>query len=472
MNFDMPSSSRSIIKVIGVGGGGSNAVNHMYRQGIKDVDFVVINTDAQALAKSPVPNRIQIGSTLKEGRGAGNNPDIGRQAAIENMTEIVSMLENNTKMVFITAGMGGGTGTGAAPVIAKVAKDMGVLTVGIVTLPFRFEGRIRMDQAIQGMEELAKYVDSLLVINNEKLREIYGNLKISDAFSRADNILSSAAKGISEIITVPGYINVDFEDVRTIMADSRMAILGSASAEGESRALNAIKEAIHSPLLNNNDIKGANNILLHITSGTDEATMDEITEITDYLSRLINPGALIIWGTGTDVNLEDKLNVTIIATGFENSILNEWLNLPFNGEKKFVNSISINNNEDNSMAESPVYRPIKKDTIILIDDEMKIKTENTKIEEVYQKSDEDKGQRLIRTLKQTEEKLNQSNTPMLFDDNNIEDMEKIPAYKRRKMNLNEKVKADKEISRFSLFDNPTEGIQIKGENSFLHDNVD
>ncbi|MEE9461091.1 MAG: cell division protein FtsZ, partial [Bacteroidales bacterium] len=252
INFELPVNKSREIKVIGIGGGGSNAVNHMCKQGIKDVDFIICNTDAQALVSSPVPVRIQLGESLTEGRGAGNKPEIGRQAAIENLQDVIEALEGNTKMVFLTAGMGGGTGTGAAPVIAKATKELGILTVAIVTIPFRFEGQQRINQAIEGINQLEEHVDSLLVINNEKLREIYGDLKLSEAFAKADDILSMAARGIAEIITVPGYINVDFADVETVMKDSGVAILGSGTATGEGRAVKAIETALNSPLLNNN----------------------------------------------------------------------------------------------------------------------------------------------------------------------------------------------------------------------------
>ncbi|MDO9615134.1 MAG: cell division protein FtsZ, partial [Bacteroidota bacterium] len=262
MNFDIASDSGSIIKVIGVGGGGGNAVNHMYHQGIRDVDFMVCNTDSQALVNSPVPFKVQLGSSLTEGRGAGNKPETGRDAAIENIEDVKKILGSNTKMVFITAGMGGGTGTGGAPVIAQAAKELGILTVGIVTIPFRNEGRRRIKQAIDGIAAMETHVDSLLVINNERIREMYGDFKISDAFAKADNILATAAKGIAEIITVPGYINVDFADVETVMRNSGVALMGTGVASGVNRALIAVEEALNSPLLNNNDILGARNILL------------------------------------------------------------------------------------------------------------------------------------------------------------------------------------------------------------------
>ena len=316
MKFDLPKDQSSIIKVIGVGGGGSNAVNHMYNQGITGVDFVICNTDAQALALSPIPNKIQLGTTLTEGLGAGANPEVGKNAAIEDIENIKAILQNNTKMVFITAGMGGGTGTGAAPVIAEVAREMGILTVGIVTIPFSFEGRRRKQQAEEGLEALRKHVDTLLIINNDKLRMIHGNLKMGECFSKADDILTTAAKGIAEIITVAGYINVDFEDVKTVMKGGGTAIMGSASAEGENRAIQAVTKALESPLLNDNEINGANFILLNVTSGEEEITMDEIDEITDYIQKQAGYTAELIWGNGSDLSLGNKVSVTVIATGF------------------------------------------------------------------------------------------------------------------------------------------------------------
>jgi len=317
MPFDLPKEKASIIKVVGVGGGGSNAVNHMFKQGITDVDFIVCNTDQQALVNSPVPIKIHLGQTLTEGLGAGNRPDKGKEAAIENLEDVTKVLSNNTKMVFITAGMGGGTGTGAAPVIAKAAKELGILTVGIVTIPFRFEGKRRIDQAINGVKEINKHVDSLLVINNERLREIYGNLGISDAFSKADDVLTVAAKGIAEIITKKGHVNVDFADVKTVMQESGVAIMGSAAAEGEGRAMKAIEQALNSPLLNSNDITGAKNILLNISFGEEDLTTDELFDITQYAQDAAGHTADLIWGYNQDITLGKKINVTIIATGFE-----------------------------------------------------------------------------------------------------------------------------------------------------------
>ena len=317
MQFDLPKEKSSIIKVIGVGGGGSNAVNYMFNQGITGVNFVICNTDAQALELSPVPNKIQLGPHLTEGRGAGSMPTVGMKATEESIEEIKEILEVNTKMVFVTAGMGGGTGTGGAPVVAKAAREMGILTVGIVTEPFVFEGRRRQNQALEGIAALKENVDTLIVISNEKMRQMFGNMKLSEAFAKADNILLTAAKGIAEIITVPGYINVDFEDVKTVMTSSGVAIMGSAVADGEYRAMRAVEQALSSPLLSDNDIRGAKHILLNITSGTEEVLMDEIAQITDYVQEEAGHGTDIIWGNCFDESLGDKLSVTVIATGFE-----------------------------------------------------------------------------------------------------------------------------------------------------------
>jgi cell division protein FtsZ len=317
VNPDTGEKSPPIIKVFGVGGGGSNAVNYMKSEGIVDVDFFVCNTDAQALENSPVENKISIGQSLTEGRGAGNNPEIGMKAAIESEEQIAEILSGTTKMLFVTAGMGGGTGTGAAPIIASIARKLGILTIGIVTIPFKFEGQTRLKQAIKGLEEMEKQVDSLLVIRNEKLRKIHGDLKISEAFARADDVLLVAAKGIAEIITVHGHVNVDFADVSTVMKDSGVAILGSACASGENRGLHAIKKALSSPLLNSNDIRGAKNVLLNVTSGNEEFRLDELGAITDYVQSAVRDDVQIIWGNGTDETLGDKIRVVIIATGFK-----------------------------------------------------------------------------------------------------------------------------------------------------------
>lgn len=317
LSFDMPKDQSSIIKVLGVGGGGGNAVNHMYNQGIVGVDFIICNTDAQALELSPIPNKIQLGSSLTEGMGAGSIPEVGKNSAIETIEQLKEFLEPHTRMLFITAGMGGGTGTGASPVIAQAAKELGILTVAIVTTPFSFEGKRRRQQAEEGLAELKKHVDTLLVVSNDKMREMYGNLTLANAFAQADNILTTAAKGIAEIITVPGYINVDFKDVRTVMSESGVAIMGSHAAEGDDRALKAVQGALASPLLNDNEIEGARYILLNITSGAQEVLMDEVSVITDYIQEEAGLSADIIWGNCYDETLGDKLSVTLIATGFQ-----------------------------------------------------------------------------------------------------------------------------------------------------------
>lgn len=314
--FDLPKNTSNVIKVIGVGGGGSNAINHMYQAGINGVDFVICNTDSQALDNSSVPNRIQLGVSLTEGLGAGANPEIGEQAALESMEDLKEMLESTTKMVFITAGMGGGTGTGAAPVIAKVAREMDILTVGIVTIPFQFEGAMRCKQAQLGIEKLRSNVDSLIVINNNKLREVYGNLGFKAGFSKADEVLATAARGIAEVITHHYTQNIDLRDAKTVLSDSGTAIMGSATASGSGRANEAIMKALDSPLLNDNKITGAKNVLLLIVSGTQEITIDEIGEINDHIQIEAGHGANIIMGVGEDENLGDAIAVTVIATGF------------------------------------------------------------------------------------------------------------------------------------------------------------
>ena len=313
IKFDTKEERPNIIKVIGVGGGGSNAVTHMFTEGIQGVDFILCNTDYQALEKSPVAMKVHLG---KRELGAGNKPEVGREAAMETREELREMLGEDTKMLFITAGMGGGTGTGAAPVVASVAKELDILTVGIVTMPFSCEGKRRQQQALDGIAELRKHVDTLLVISNDKLRDEYGDMKLTQAFKKADDVLKTAAKGIAEIITVTGYVNVDFQDVNTVMRDSGKAIMGSGYAEGEDRALRAVEEAVHSPLLDDSDIKGAKNILIYITSGNDEVSLDEVMEITEYVQDATGNCSEVIWGNGEDVSLGAGINVTLIATGF------------------------------------------------------------------------------------------------------------------------------------------------------------
>lgn len=351
MEFDLPRDYNSIIKVIGVGGGGSNAVNHMFNQGIVGVDFIVCNTDRQALDISPVPYKIQLGAQLTDGRGAGMLPEVGMAAANENIDEIRDLLSKNTKMVFVTAGMGGGTGTGAAPVIAKVAKDLGILTVGIVTIPFNFEGKKRRLQAEEGLNKMRENVDTLLVINNERLREFGKDMSLTDAFCYADDILTVAAKGIAEVISVTGVINVDFNDVNTVLRNSGHAIMGSASAEGENRALEAVTSALSSPLLMDNEIDGARYVLLNITYGSKEVMMDEITEITDYIQEAAGATADVIWGHGLDSSLGEKISITLIAAGLKDVPLNGFEKAP---ERKVVDLHGENNKEITSLLTNPV----------------------------------------------------------------------------------------------------------------------
>ena len=349
ISFDLPKNQSNVIKVIGVGGGGSNAINHMFKQGIKGVDFIVCNTDSQALENSAVPNKIQLGVTLTEGLGAGANPDVGQQSAIESISEIEKMLDSNTKMVFITAGMGGGTGTGAAPVIAQLAKDRGILTVGIVTKPFQFEGKVRYEQALIGVEKLRKQVDSLIVINNNKLREVYGNLGFKAGFSKADEVLATASRGIAEVITHHYTQNIDLKDAKTVLSDSGTAIMGSAVASGENRAKEAIIAALDSPLLDDNKITGAKNVLLLIVSGTSEITIDEIGEINDHIQTEAGFNANIIMGVGDDESLGEDIAVTIIATGFNVEQQNDIVNTEpkkiihtLGTEQKLVQDLSSN----------------------------------------------------------------------------------------------------------------------------------
>ena len=352
ISFDLPKNQSNVIKVIGVGGGGSNAINHMFKQGIKGVDFIVCNTDSQALQNSSVPNKIQLGVHLTEGLGAGANPDVGQQSAIESISDIEKMLDRNTKMVFITAGMGGGTGTGAAPVIAQLAKERDILTVGIVTLPFLFEGKVRQEQALIGIEKLRKQVDSLIVINNNKLREVYGNLGFKAGFSKADEVLATASRGIAEVITHHYTQNIDLRDAKTVLYNSGTAIMGSSVSSGENRAKEAIVAALDSPLLNDNKITGAKNVLLLIVSGTNEITIDEIGEINDHIQIEAGHNANIIMGVGEDESLGDAIAVTIIATGFDIEQQNEIVNTE---PKKIIHTLedeqrSVHNLSNKSVA--------------------------------------------------------------------------------------------------------------------------
>ncbi len=353
--FDLPKNQSNVIKVIGVGGGGSNAINHMFQQGIKGVDFYICNTDAQALQNSGVPNKIQLGLNLTEGLGAGANPDIGEQSAVESFDDISQMLDSNTKMIFITAGMGGGTGTGAAPIIAKMARELDILTVGIVTMPFQFEGRMRIEQSQKGIEKLRDVVDSLIVINNNKLREVYGNLGFKAGFSKADEVLSTAARGIAEVITHHYTQNIDLRDAKTVLSNSGTAIMGSALASGQNRAQDAIRKALDSPLLNDNKITGAKNVLLLIVSGAQEITIDEIGEINDHIQTEAGHGANIIMGVGEDEALEESIAVTIIATGFNLEQQDEISNTE---TKKVVHSLSEDQDLNPKEKDPVIIKPI------------------------------------------------------------------------------------------------------------------
>lgn len=352
ISFDLPKNQSNVIKVIGVGGGGSNAINHMFKQGIKGVDFVVCNTDSQALQNSPVPNKIQLGVNLTEGLGAGANPEVGQQSALESMEDIDKLLDQNTKMIFITAGMGGGTGTGAAPVIAQMAKEKDILTVGIVTIPFQFEGKVRSEQAMAGVERLRKQVDSLIVINNNKLREVYGNLGFKAGFSKADEVLATASRGIAEVITHHYTQNIDLKDAKTVLSNSGTAIMGSAIASGDNRAKDAIVAALDSPLLNDNKITGAKNVLLLIVSGTAEITIDEIGEINDHIQAEAGFNANIIMGVGEDESLGDSIAVTIIATGFNVEQQKEIVNAE---PKKIIHSLEENQTNTIDLSQKTVF---------------------------------------------------------------------------------------------------------------------
>lgn len=517
LKFNAPKNQSSIIKVLGVGGGGSNAVNHMYNQGIKGVDFVICNTDAQALNISDVPTKIQLGVSISEGMGAGSNPEVGKQAATENIEDIKEILEKNTKMLFITAGMGGGTGTGGAPVIAKAAKELGILTVAIITIPFSFEGRKRSLLAEEGIKELKKHVDTILIICNDRLRDLYGNLKLSEAFKNADNILTTAAKGIAEIITVPGYINVDLKDVNTVMKNSGVAIMGSGIAEGENRALEAVEQALNSPLLNDNDIDGASDILLYISSGEeDEVSMDEVTEITNYIQNKAGIDTNTIWGTGKDQMLDKKISITLIATGFnrgktkielekdkivhnlvkENSEKNEaQTNTKDQEKEELTNSIKLirkkpldeNFNDENSIENYKLTETIYKDSVM--------EPENISPEAVTLNEEKKSGRNRLFSktklhIKKTidfRDKANNIFNPLANDrmiqiekqskemktESGLENIEKIPAYLRRNIKLEDvEHSSEDKISRYTLSERDENTSEIKTNNSFLHDNVD
>ncbi|MCL2073506.1 MAG: cell division protein FtsZ [Marinilabiliaceae bacterium] len=492
-----PQESSSIIKVIGVGGGGSNAVNYMYNLGIKDVDFVICNTDAKALASSPICTKIQLGVTLTEGLGAGNDPQRGRDAAIENIQDVRRVLENRTKMVFITAGMGGGTGTGAAPIIASAAKEMGILTVGIVTLPLRREGYKRVNQAIEGILEMEKHVDSLLLINNERLRDLFGDLPLSQAFAKADNVLAIAAKGIAEIITIPGYVNIDFADVETVMKNSGVSIMGSGIASGEFRAQEALQSALESPLLNFNSIDGAKDILINFSSGQEqELKMGELDYVIDHLQNIVGNSASIIWGMNINKNFTDELNITIVATGFSSDhVITNDDDDPKNHKKRYVldsegNVMETDNDSfiiEKNQTSSNDYKEESPRRVMVFDNENK---ENDLNINKFYGSSEDKrhAEKKVEPLLDVEtatigyavQPIRKINPKDLSNEKLLEKIESEPAYKRRGMLLNKDnadlqpqnkpfVNPENRISRFTISDSGT-GPVITKENTYLHGN--
>lgn len=527
MQFELPNAEGSIIKVIGVGGGGSNAVNHMFRLGIKGVDFIICNTDRQALDKSPVPNKIQLGNHLTKGLGAGSIPDVGRDAAIESIEEIKSYLTDNTQMVFITAGLGGGTGTGAAPVIASVARELGILTVGIVTLPFVFEGKKRRVQAEQGLEEMKKYVDTLLVIGNDKLREIYGNLKMSEAFAHADDVLTGAAKSIAEIISLHMHINVDFNDVKTVMKDSGVAIMGSAVASGERRAIRAVEGALNSPLLNDNDISGARHVLLNIMSGSDDIDMDEFGEITDFIQEAAGGTAELITGYGTDPSLGDNVSVTIIATGFKSKqntsfeasyvkerkvveltetktepvveasteiteevkedepfmfIKNEEQSVEVSKEVTFETSETISSIEEQTIISSTEIEEVSETTtteftFTTVNSESTSTPESQTTSDITSSNEQNISESISREeqIKLAQERIRKLKeiTLKMKSPEGLASLEKETAFSRKNINLeNKNYSQESNVSRFTLSESEDKKIEIRPNNSFLHDNVD
>jgi len=524
ITFNAPKEKSSIIKVVGVGGGGSNAVNHMYKQGIEGVDFIVCNTDMQALEMSPVPNKVHLG---KKGLGAGSIPAVGEKAAIDKTQEIKDLLKNNTEMLFITAGMGGGTGTGAAPVIAQVAKEIDladddvhkILTVAIVTIPFSFEGRKRKMQAVEGIKELKKHCDAVLVISNDKLRELYGDLPLSNAFAQADNILLTAAKGIAEIITVKAYVNIDFKDVNTVMKNSGVAIMGTGIADGKERAREAIEMALTSPLLNDNNIIGTNNILLYLSSGTKEISMDEITEITEFIIEEAGSEVEIIWGAGKDESLGEQISVTVVATGFDQQELDE----ESRKQKMKVYTLDQVLEEEMKVAELEEKDPVKSENIELftkgktqlgnpasldikagiertVDLSLEVRPEgnlhakprkakSTTVGQVLQDKDmtpprfstpaTKPGSRTVKE-KDSQESKSQDRIQYLKDlsiklktQSGLSELENEPAFVRRKVKLSDATpSSDKIISRYSLSENDENQTELKSDNTYLHDNVD
>ncbi len=520
-----PKELPNIIKVIGVGGGGGNAVNYMFKQGIKGVDFVVCNTDAQALHSSPVPIKVKLGNRKL---GAGSKPEVGRQAATESVEDIKKALAGDTEMLFITAGMGGGTGTGAAPIIAQVAKEMGILTVGIVTIPFEWEGKKRLDLAGAGIKELKQYVDTLIVISNNKLREVYGNLSLTQAFSKADDILKTAAKGIAELITVPGYVNVDFEDVKTVMTqnESGKAIMSSAQAEGEERATKAVQEALSSPLLDDNDIAGASDILLHIITGEKELMMDEVEEITTFIQSQAGNEANLIWGNGSDRSLGDALSVTIIATGFDKKRIEIDLpektiytidegkeepvkeKAPVTGEHGTPEKPEITEPtliiKEETKEEQIVNTPVNRETTTPATEkkifnlfETKPAAEIEKPAPTAPSADEtlvsDKKQDFIpfnespavkkeetphrepdpEKIKGADERRKKLMNLSSLNSQTLSEYEKTPAYQRKNLELDNRVPStDDNVSRYTLGTDDKNNPVLNKGNSFLHDNVD
>lgn len=479
MVFNFKQEEPSIIKVIGVGGGGSNAVSHMYKQGIVGVDFAICNTDAQAMELSPVPTKISLGPVVSAGLGAGSQPQRGKQACLESIDDVKNYLGTGTKMLFITAGMGGGTGTGAAPIIAKTAQEMGILTVAIVTLPFTFEGRKRTQQGYEGLDELKKNVDTIIVISNDKLRQIYGNLSVSGAFAQADNILTTAAKGIAEIITVPGYVNVDFEDVNTVMRGSGVAIMGIGTSDGDNRAKKAVDFALSSPLLEENNISGAKHILVNITSGTKEVTMDEIFAVTEFVQEEAGDSANLIWGNCYDETLGDKLSVTVIATGFESRAHN-----PLKEANKADGKIVV------TLDDEPIRKDAKKHDFFgfgFDDNETSnaLELESSRFskprlnfqapQEPFVKNDppvdeEERRRRLAQEAQRREKLRLNTNSMKLNNPQVIIEMENEPAYLRRGVRLDSiQHSAEKSVSKWTIDDNNE--LNTTG-NSFLHDNVD
>ena len=454
-SFDLPKNKSNVMKVMGVGGGGSNAVNYMYRQGIKGVDFIVCNTDSQALEESPVPNKIQLGVNLTEGLGAGANPEIGKLAALESYEELKNLLETQTKMLFITAGMGGGTGTGAAPIIAEMAKEFDILTVGIVTIPFNFEGKNRELQAIKGLEKLKKSVDSLIIINNNKLREVYGNLGFKEGFSKADEVLATAAKGVAQVITHHYTQNIDLKDAKTVLSNSGTAIMGSSTASGSNRANEAVIKALDSPLLNDNKIEGSKNVLLLIVSGSDEITIDEIGEINEHIQNETGNSANIIMGVGEDLELGNNISVTVIATGFGDEKQNSLVN---SETKKVIYTLD----EDHPFEKKLIQEDLDGETKII---------ENKVIEEssidFQQKKIESEINEILRNIEITYE-LVEADEP-LIDINEIEliDFEHVLPDN----DLNDENQENYDEISYGLFSDNFEK-EVINNNEFIENNVD